>query len=618
MALRKRRGPLGCLFKFVFTIVFFVVAIVGVIAFMFYDGKNNTPVELYGEGINLEEELTLSLYEALDNLDTQNKIQVVLTEDQINKIIYMIIKESINPAYAPGEGCTTSACANAMVIGPLGDEIPQLAGQEAYIKGIYAEIIDGKISINMPVEVMGFKSRIYLSVSVVTVGTNIELRFDSVGIAKIKLTSGVGQMLLQPVMQTFNLSADEINQNLAEKGLPIEFDMANLKMVFKQEDLPQVINQLLPDSEESNLMKDFLKVMIENTNVEMSLVGSTTPGAGSLNLGIDLEKLSLEEGNKQIPAYLGTPFNQTTFVTNQTHGLLFSTLVGNPRFIFLESDFNKMIYSSTNGFDGFGQTITLPNSTQTVTFGLDALWFEITQTNVNIIAQVNINGFITRFRILTTVEDNDTDYVKLMIQDNLDIGFDLGEVLGEYGVADSQFLIDLIGPSIQSMNVMGYDSTINAFILDANAFNQMLNLGGTGGSPIGADSIHIRNGRIEIAMSTTDSALSDAINNLSNIVGTVLTGFDTTVNDNINLFDTTGDQADAVNNIIDTLESISTVLNDPEADLSEDDIVTLIENFGSLSPENQEVLAELLQNEADDIESGELNELYELLFGQQP
>jgi hypothetical protein len=491
-------------------------------------------------------------------------------------------------------------------------------GKSAQIKGIYVKIIDGKITVNVPMDAAGFKTRAYFSIDVVQVGLNIELRFDAIGIGKIKLTSGLGKALLPMIMEATNLSAIGINQSFEEKGLPIELDMANLKLIIKQDDLSTVLQTLLPSGEEDNLISDFLGVLVGNSSVTISLVGSSTVGQGKLSLGIDLEKLSQEEQNKSIPSYLNIPFNQTSFITNQTQGLLLTTLVGTPKFVFMQSDFNRMIYSSTNGFVDFGQTIELPNSDQEFTFGLDAIWFEMTPTNVNIITQVNINGFITRFRILTTVQDNNTTNVKLMIQDTLDIGYDLGESEGEYAIASSKFLIDLIGPSISSMNVMGYDETLNAFILDSVAFNEMLNLGGTGGSPISVESISIKNGRIEIEISSTDSALNDAINNLSNIIETVLGGFDTVVGDNIDLFDTTGDQEDAVNNVIETVNNIADILNDPEQDLTEAQIEQLLIDFNELSPENQEIFANLLQGEVDDIEDGELAGLYELLFGTQP
>jgi len=615
---RRRRGPIGCLLKFVFSIVFFVFAIVGVIAFMFYDGENDTPVDLYTLDFDLEGELTSSIYQGLGNLDTQNSIEVAFTEDQINKIIFLMIRESINEDYLPNELCTDPSCLNVSTVGPFESTTPMIDGKSAQIKGIYVKIIDGKITVNVPMDAAGFKTRAYFSIDVVQVGLNIELRFDAIGIGKIKLTSGLGKALLPMIMEATNLSAIGINQSFEEKGLPIELDMANLKLIIKQDDLSTVLQTLLPSGEEDNLISDFLGVLVGNSSVTISLVGSSTVGQGKLSLGIDLEKLSQEEQNKSIPSYLNIPFNQTSFITNQTQGLLLTTLVGTPKFVFMQSDFNRMIYSSTNGFVDFGQTIELPNSDQEFTFGLDAIWFEMTPTNVNIITQVNINGFITRFRILTTVQDNNTTNVKLMIQDTLDIGYDLGESEGEYAIASSKFLIDLIGPSISSMNVMGYDETLNAFILDSVAFNEMLNLGGTGGSPISVESISIKNGRIEIEISSTDSALNDAINNLSNIIETVLGGFDTVVGDNIDLFDTTGDQEDAVNNVIETVNNIADILNDPEQDLTEAQIEQLLIDFNELSPENQEIFANLLQGEVDDIEDGELAGLYELLFGTQP
>jgi len=582
---RKGRGPFGCLFRFIFNIIIFVAAVVGLVAFLFYDGVNETPVALYTDDVVIETEVLSSVYQGLDALGTQNKVEVAFTEDQINRLIYFMIRDSMNPNYAPGPDCVSAACANVETISPM--------------------------------EIAGFKTRAHFAVNLVTVGTNIELRFDSIGIGKIKLDSGIGKSLMQPIMQMTGVNVDDINDMFEEKNLPIELDLPNLKLVFKQEDLPDVMGTLLPSGDD-DLVGTFLNVLIENSSVELAFVGSETPGQGKLSLAIDLETLSLEEGNKDIPSYLGTPFDQTAFVTNQTQALLLSTLIGNPRFIFLQSDFNKMIYEATNGFADFGTTIELPDSEQEFSFALDAIWFEMSATNFIIVAQIDINGFITRFRIVTDVVDNNSQLVKLVIQDQLDIGYDPGELAGEYATAPSAFLINMIGPSIEEMNVMGYDPVLNAFILDTAAFNEMLNLGGTSTVPISAQSISIKDGRIEIEISSTDSALSDALDTLTGLVETVLGDFDTVLNDNIDLFDTTGDQADAVSAVSESIETIAAILNNPEQTLSEEEIEDLLNNINELTPENQAVVAELLAGELDGLEDGELDGLYGLLFGSNP
>ena len=78
-------------------------------------------------------------------------------------------------------------------------------------------------------------------------------------------------------------------------------------------------------------------------------------------------------------------------------------------------------------------------------------------------------------------------------------------------------------------------------------------------------------------------------------------------------FDTSDpEQEEVVQELIDTLEEISNIINDPEAELDSENTDNLIEIINNLSDENQQVLLDQINDQAYSLD---LENLYEQLFG---
>lgn len=78
-------------------------------------------------------------------------------------------------------------------------------------------------------------------------------------------------------------------------------------------------------------------------------------------------------------------------------------------------------------------------------------------------------------------------------------------------------------------------------------------------------------------------------------------------------FDTSdSEQAELVQELLDSLNEISETLNDPEAELDSETTDNLIAIVNGLSDENQQILLDQISENAN---SSDLENLYKLLFG---
>ena len=172
--------------------------------------------------------------------------------------------------------------------------------------------------------------------------------------------------------------------------------------------------------------------------------------------------------------------------------------------------------------------------------------------------------------------------------------------------AKSEFLLELLS----SLNIaaIGYDSESGEFKINVETFKELMGVGGPE-TPLEIEKIKAASGGIEVYVQYTDPELASQISQARKDVEELLkTDF---VDES--QFDTSdSEQAELVQELLDSLNEISETLNDPEAELDSETTDNLIAIVNGLSDENQQILLDQISENAN---SSDLENLYKLLFG---
>ena len=91
------------------TIILIVLGLVAFVYFSIRDKTNEIPYDLYQSEINFEDEVNNLLFYSLENFSVINELNIALTEDDLNRLIFAIIRKQ-NPQYLPNDSCNVFGC----------------------------------------------------------------------------------------------------------------------------------------------------------------------------------------------------------------------------------------------------------------------------------------------------------------------------------------------------------------------------------------------------------------------------------------------------------------------------------------------------------------------------
>ncbi|MDD4077904.1 MAG: hypothetical protein PHT03_08030, partial [Bacilli bacterium] len=94
------------IFWFLFIIIIIIVAPILYLYITISDSTDEAPIDLYNETITFDQEVTNLLNQALSD---EKYYDFTLTENQINTLIFAIVRDSINKNYY-NAGCSSEAC----------------------------------------------------------------------------------------------------------------------------------------------------------------------------------------------------------------------------------------------------------------------------------------------------------------------------------------------------------------------------------------------------------------------------------------------------------------------------------------------------------------------------
>lgn len=598
------------IFKILFGLIVFVVLLVGVpfaiLYFSIHDETDDTPLELYTETVTMESELSVLFDEGFD-LEDKDYLNLTFTKDQLNKIIYAMVKDSMNESYNPNlaNGTDENKYIDYMEI-----EVPVLGTQKVLIKSIYADISNDQLYLYMPMKLFGISTRAKMALKFDETSESYIFDFESLGLGKADLLKGFASDLAFKVLDQVDFSADKINEELDKKGIPLAFDLKNFAIEVKKEELNSLLKTFIEtdemdESNEKNMISELVTLLTrpENDLAEIGIFDS------SFGIRFDLTKFAVSEDITTLSDEIKT-FDQASFIQYKTQGYVISSLgsTQNSKITFSNLEFNQLVYDYSNGYEDFKFSFPIPGSLTNISFEVIGILIDFNSSDVDIRVNINLNGMITSILLNGTLDQSDDQEILINIGDDISLGQDLTEEVGDYILASSSLLIGMLGDNMNSLGVMSYSSDLNAFIIKADSFEKMMAVDGSNVTPLEVNKIKIVDDKLEVYASVPLGPLSLVLAGATNDISNALANNTFTEGD----FNTTSpEQEEAVGNLLTTLNDISdSITNDTLTDEQKDQ---LINDLNNLSSENRNIFLNGLEESSG---SSDLLGLYDSLFGK--
>lgn len=598
------------IFKILFGLIIFVVLLIGVpfaiLYFSIHDNTDDTPLALYTESVTMETELNTLFDEGFD-LEDKEYLNLTFTEDNLNKLIFAMVKDSMNSDYNPNKAGATD---DNKYIDYMEFEVPVLGVQKVLIKSLYADISNDQLHLYMPMTLFGINTRAKMSLKFDETDELFIFDFESLGLGKADLLKGFASDLAFNILEKLDFSTEKINQELESKGIPIAFDLQNFALEVKKSELNDLVGNVIEtdemeESNEKNMISELLSLLTRKEN-DIAQIGVF---ADTFGIRFDLTKFAVSETITTLSDDIKT-FDRNSFVQYKTQGYVISSL-NNPtgsKITFSNLEFNQIIYDYSDGFENFKFNFPIPGSTSDMSLEIIGILIDFNAVDVDIRVNINLNGMITSIKLNGLLDQTDDQEIVIMIDDDITIGEDLDEEVGEYLLASSNLLMGMLGDNMAELGVMSYSSTLKAFIIKAESFEKMMAVDGENVTPLEVSKIKIVDNRLDVyATVPGGSLLSVALLGAVNDVQNALSTNNFTEND----FDTTdSQQQEAVNNLLDTLDTVSLAISN--GTLSEAENEQLLNDINQLSPENRDAFLNGLETASG---SSDLLGLYDSLFG---
>lgn len=587
-------------------VVLLIIGIpIGIIYYSLSDSTDEAPIELYDPTLTTNEIIKPLIKETFDEMGDKYALELGLTEDQLNQLIYALIKEKINVSYNPKSGNSDEELyINSNIVIPSGS-VDFLSGKKVIIKHLYADYKDNNIYINLTVDALGLlKTKISIGFSLETTIDEFILNITEAKLGKINLLSGFGKKIFDSLIKSF-LDEQSINNNFKEKNIPLSINLANLCLKSNKKDFGDWLTNTIASTEDSDqTIVYFLNVLTDSDNDMIHLNTSQE----KLDLKIELDSLKLDESKYLIPNEIKHDIDFHNFAQSKAQNILFNMLSSSDkRILFTELEFSQLIYTETNHYEMLSVQKTILDDI-TLTFKIDGILVDINDDYFTIKLILNINGLKTIALLECPVTYSDISHTEIHINvpEIVRIGTDL-EI-------ESSFIISLLENTMKNNNVMPFinESNEHYFKLTAQVFDSFVN-NADAQTPLHVTKIEFINGSLAVYVECTDTTISNLLDTVSIEIEEVL---QSNFIDNISFNTSDTEQSEAVNNITESVSSIASKLNDPNETISSSDTNKLLEDFNSLSTENQNLFLNAIQEQFETNDGNNFSELYNSLFNQ--
>lgn len=579
------------LLKTILGLICLVLIFIVTIMILLSGSGNNPPLEAYKNNDTTENIITNSLNESLSKMKDTYSIDLSLDSDKLNKIIFNVIRDYFNSDYDPINGQTDKEkYINSFLSIP--SNVPLVGGKELILKNAYVEFDNDKLIFNSDIDLFGFiKSRIYIEMALNSDKDSIYLAINKLKLGKISMLNKNNTFALS-IYKSF-LDIEAINSTLKEKNIPLTIDCDNLKIICLKKDLKNYIKNLVNTDDE--FAKEFISII---TDEKYDMLNANINN-NSLNISLSLENLKTDD--LLVDESIKKEIDKDSFITNKTQNLLLSTLTKENRITFSYLEFNRLIFTQTNSYKDLSFEPILYGETK-ILCSIEGIIMFYKDNDLYIKLIIDVSGLktICLAKCIYT-QINDLSF-KICLSDTITLGKDL-EI-------SSSFLDTILKNTFDSLEFAKYDDKTSSIIINSSLFDKFLTNSSIS-STLKVSKIYLDEYGLSCIIDLTDEKIKEKVETISKSLENIL---ENKTIDLSKLDSSDNTQKEAIETINNSLNNISSIIKDPEKELTSDDTDKLIEAISSLSSENQEALASELENSFTEKDKQTLEELYNDLF----
>lgn len=579
------------LLKTILGLICLVLIFIVAIMILLSGSGNNPPLESYKNNDTTENIITNSLNESLSKMKDTYSIDLSLDSDKLNKIIFNVIRDYFNSDYDPINGQTDKEkYINSFLSIP--SNVPLVGGKELILKNAYVEFDNDKLIFNSDIDLFGFiKSRIYIEMALNSDKDSIYLAINKLKLGKISMLNKNNTFALS-IYKSF-LDIEAINSTLKEKNIPLTIDCDNLKIICLKKDLKNYIKNLVNTDDE--FAKEFISII---TDEKYDMLNANINN-NSLNISLSLENLKTDD--LLVDESIKKEIDKDSFITNKTQNLLLSTLTKENRITFSYLEFNRLIFTQTNSYKDLSFEPILYGETK-ILCSIEGIIMFYKDNDLYIKLIIDVSGLktICLAKCIYT-QINDLSF-KICLSDTITLGKDL-EI-------SSSFLDTILKNTFDSLEFAKYDDKTSSIIINSSLFDKFLTNSSIS-STVKVSKIYLDEYGLSCIIDLTDEKIKEKVETISKSLENIL---ENKTIDLSKLDSSDNTQKEAIETINNSLNNISSIIKDPEKELTSDDTDKLIEAISSLSSENQEALASELENSFTEKDKQTLEELYNDLF----
>lgn len=579
------------LLKTILGLICLVLIFIAAIMILLSGSGNNPPLESYKNNDTTENIITNSLNESLSKMKDTYSIDLSLDSDKLNKIIFNVIRDYFNSDYDPINGQTDKEkYINSFLSIP--SNVPLVGGKELILKNAYVEFDNDKLIFNSDIDLFGFiKSRIYIEMTLNSDKDSIYLAINKLKLGKISMLNKNNTFALS-IYKSF-LDIEAINSTLKEKNIPLTIDCDNLKIICLKKDLKNYIKNLVNTDDE--FAKEFISII---TDEKYDMLNASI-NDNSLNISLSLENLKTDD--LLVDESIKKEIDKDSFITNKTQNLLLSTLTKENRITFSYLEFNRLIFTQTNSYKDLSFEPILYGETK-ILCSIEGIIMFYKDNDLYIKLIIDVSGLktICLAKCIYT-QINDLSF-KICLSDTITLGKDL-EI-------SSSFLDTILKNTFDSLEFAKYDDKTSSIIINSSLFDKFL-ADSSISSTLKVSKIYLDEYGLSCIIALTDEKIKEKVETISKSLENIL---ENKTIDLSKLDSSDNTQKEAIETINNSLNNISSIIKDPEKELTSDDTDKLIEAISSLSSENQEALASELENSFTEKDKQTLEELYNDLF----
>lgn len=577
---------------FVLVIVLIVGATVGTVLFIVSDKTNEVEVDKYKEQA-LQEAIATPLNDALSKMKDTYSLTLSLTENDINNIIYALIKEKINPDYNPKTGTTDKELYVYSGI-VLPGSIPVVGGKSVSVNSIYAKLDGDYITLNATANAVGMvKSRFHVTFKVETSDNEYRMFITEAKLGKINLIGKTAKKAMDK-----GDTEESLNDYFKKNNIPFKYIEDDMKLVGTKEEVNNWLIGLLVKENEEGLKKEFVNLLLSPENDLIALNSRDN----RFELSVDLARLQVSSEDTTLNSEISKEFNQDVFIQGKSQTYIVNCMTGNHTITFTELEINKLLYSNTNGYSGLGQSMNLIEGVP-FEFKVDGIIFDINDLtkDCKVTVILNINGLLTT-AIVTGAMDDTTGDISINLDEYVTLGRDFR--------ITSSVITDLMSGAFGSDAIISFNKETNSLDIKKEIMTNMLSSAGAdGGAKMEVERMVVVANGIKAYIAYNDTELEATV---ADVVSAAEAALANDFVDETQFNTEDEEQQEAVEALMEELSSVSEILSDPEQELTEEDADALIEAINNLSEENQQALYEQF---ASEIGEEDLQRLYEQMFG---